>query len=112
MTSKERQKRYREKVKALRSGAVSVTDEGKNVTVVTPSVTVGVMRTDRLFEEAKPGYYLFEWGEPWERKCWRCWAEYSTRLELNKFCSPACKEAWLKESFRHAGMKELGANLG
>jgi len=54
--------------------------------------------TDALFEAAKPGYYIFD-GEVKERSCWRCGEAYTTRLDLNKFCSPACKHMYLKEAF-------------
>ncbi len=95
MTSKERQKRYRERVKALRSGGIVTED----VTGVTCNGVESVTATDALFEEKKPGYFIFEEGEPWERNCWTCGKKYETRLELNKFCSPKCKEGFLS---RHA----------
>ena len=104
MTNAEKQKRYREKQKALRSGGI-VTEV---VTGVTESVTQNVTektKTDRLFEESKPGYWIFEDGEPWERECWRCGDGFETRLELNRFCGPECKEKWLRESFRAMSAK-------
>ncbi len=98
MTNSERQKRYRDRQNALRSGGIvteTVTEGGRNVTVNGGSVTAGVTPTDAEFEEDKPGYYIFEEGEPWGRKCWKCGEEFETRLEMNKFCSPGCKDEWL-----------------
>ena len=95
MTNKERQKRYRERQKALRAGGI-VTESVTEGITASPSVT----DTDVMFEKAKPGYYIFEYGEPWERKCWKCGTAYSTRLELNKFCSPTCKDEFLAEASR------------
>jgi hypothetical protein len=60
--------------------------------------------TDALFHQYKPDWYLGE-KESWSRRCWRCGERYSTRLELNKFCSPDCKNEYLREAL-HARIKE------
>src|SRR5712671_5322132 len=97
-TNAERQKRYRSKQKALRKG--SVTGEE-----VTDSVTVlSLNETDSLFDDAMPGYYIFsdierthdKMGEPLQ--CWKCGKKFTTRLELNRFCSPVCKDNFLRDA--------------
>ncbi len=54
--------------------------------------------TDKLFEIKSPGYWIYG-NEVKERKCWQCGKPYGTRLELNKFCGPKCKEKWLSDAF-------------
>ena len=54
--------------------------------------------TDAKFEEALPGYYIYG-SEVKEKKCWQCGKGFETRLALNKFCGPKCKEKWLSDSF-------------
>ncbi len=60
----------------------------------TPPLTT----TDAKFEEKSPGYWIYG-NEVKERKCWQCGKHYETRLELNKFCGPECKEKWLSDAF-------------
>src|SRR5712671_6522430 len=91
MTNAEKQKRYRDRQKALRSGAVGVESVTPTVTVLVDNMTI----TDKLFDLDNPGYYIFEKKKPWWRKCWMCGKEYETRLELNKFCTPTCKDQYL-----------------
>jgi hypothetical protein len=55
-------------------------------------------KTDRLFEKKKPGYWIYETLV--ERNCWMCGGKFETRMELNKFCSPGCKERFMDESLR------------
>jgi hypothetical protein len=50
--------------------------------------------TDHLFEADKPGYYIFD-SKLQERSCHFCAKHFSTRLALNRFCSPACKHEYL-----------------
>ena len=88
-TNADRQKRYREKQKALRMGGVT----GEEV------VTDVMTETDQKFEEKKPGYWIYE-TSPRERNCWMCGKNFETRMELNKFCSPECKEKFLDDSLR------------
>ena len=86
----EKQKRYRERQKDEKV-TESVTKQAGNAPIVTQS---GMTRTDALFEARKPGYYIFEALR--SRKCWQCGDNFDTRLDLNKFCSPDCKDNYLK----------------
>jgi len=90
MTPKDRQKRYRDRQKALRQGAIP--DE--NVT----AVTSGITPTDQMFEADRPGYYIFE-KTVFEKQCWECSKAFSTTMLLNRFCSPHCKQLFLDKSF-------------
>ncbi len=56
--------------------------------------------TDKLFEEKKPGYWIWD-SVVRGKECWMCGLKFETRLELNKFCSPKCKEEWLNEASRN-----------
>lgn len=58
----------------------------------------GLTDTDQEFELTRPGYWIYG-KEIKKRECWKCGEEYETRLEMNKFCNPRCKEEWLSESF-------------
>ena len=95
-----RKKRAAEKVRRasveVRSGEIDVGDapvmvQGPPMVELTP--------TDELFEGDRPSYYIYG-ALDIERKCWQCGQEYVTRMELNKFCSPDCKNKWLTDSFR------------
>ncbi len=55
--------------------------------------------TDKAFDEDKPGYYIFGEKE-YERECWKRGGKFKTRLDMNKFCSPGCKDAFLDEASR------------
>lgn len=57
--------------------------------------------TDLLFEEYRPGYYKFG-DEVYARSCLSCDKDFTTRLELTKFCSPDCKKLLLS---RFSGKK-------
>jgi hypothetical protein len=59
----------------------------------------GLSETDRAFDKAKPDYFLFR-EKSEERKCWNCSDTFETQLELNKFCSPQCKEEFLHDSLK------------
>ncbi len=67
---------------------------------VTPEAVVEVprTRTDRLFENDRPNYYIFK-QDAVERACWACGGAFKTRMELNKFCGPKCKNSWLTSAF-------------
>ena len=56
------------------------------------------MTKDADFEVDRPGYYIFG-SEVKERECWMCGEGFKTRMELNKFCGPKCKDEWLEEAF-------------
>ncbi len=68
------------------------------VTSDTEEVAIDRTETDAKFEEVNPGYWIYG-KEVKERKCWQCGKGYETRLELNKFCGPKCKEKWLSDAF-------------
>lgn len=63
-------------------------------------------KTDRLFDADRPGWYIFD-GVEKERECWKCGKEYRTRLSMNKFCSPGCKNEFLDAAGAKRGV-ELG----
>ena len=50
-------------------------------------------RTDRLFEDSKPGYYKFT--DLRSDKCLQCGKEFKTHLKLLRQCSPACMQKML-----------------
>ncbi len=62
------------------------------------SPAMPLTETDAKFEEKSPGYWIYV-KDVKERKCWQCGKPYETRLELNKFCGPKCKEKWLSDAF-------------
>ena len=65
--------------------------------------------TDAKFEAQRPGYWIYG-KEVKERECWKCGDKFETRLEMNKFCSPQCKEKWLSDAFGKLRVQEK-ANL-
>jgi endogenous inhibitor of DNA gyrase (YacG/DUF329 family) len=50
--------------------------------------------TDQKFDEDRPGWYIFG-EEIKEGKCWTCGKPFKTQLEMNRFCSPKCKNEYL-----------------
>lgn len=58
-------------------------------------------KTDLKFDMDCIGYYKFDQPES-KRMCIQCGADFKTRLELLKTCSPGCQQKLLK---RLAGMK-------
>lgn len=54
--------------------------------------------TDKLFDQDRPEWYIFESGKMWERNCWKCGKKFTTQLEMNKFCSPQHKNDFLREA--------------
>ncbi len=80
--------------------AVVQTNLGDSDVVTSDTETVVINRTptDKLFEDVTPGYWIYG-KEVKERKCWQCGKAYETRMALNKFCSPVCKEKWLSDAF-------------
>ncbi len=103
--AEERLKREQEKDQ---SGEVSLASVEKESVVqtesrdsdgVTPEEHMrSLTDTDKRFEATTPGYWIYG-NEVKERKCWQCGKGYETRLELNKFCGPECKEKWLSDAF-------------
>lgn len=47
--------------------------------------------TDAKFEESMPNYYIYG-KEVKKRDCAECGKGFTTRMELNRFCSPKCKK--------------------
>ena len=82
----------------VRGGAVDASDAVVEVQPLPEAVVANLTRTDRKFERDRPGYYIFG-EEVKEKRCWRCGEEFKTRMELNKFCGPKCKDEWLEEAF-------------
>lgn len=62
------------------------------------SPAMELTKTDRKFEEQRPNYWIYG-KEVIERECWKCGTRFKTRLEMNKFCGPKCKEGWLSDAF-------------
>ena len=97
-----RKKRAAEKAKRerqeIREGGVDASDAVLEVQPLPEAVQVNLTRTDRKFENDRPGYYIFG-KETNERACWKCGEGFKTRMELNKFCGPKCKNEWLSDAF-------------
>lgn len=55
-------------------------------------------RVDRLFDAYRPGWYIFG-KEVRNVECWKCGKGYTTTLEMNRFCSPKCKDGFLDSAF-------------
>jgi hypothetical protein len=91
---------YMRKKRAARRGDVNTGDVNTESVSREVNSEVNMTETDAKFEEAKPGYYIFERKVPWDRVCWGCGERYATRLELNKFCSPQCKRQYLVGAFK------------
>ena len=81
-----------------RGGAIDASDATLDVRPFPEAVQVTLTRTDRKFETDRPGYYIFG-VEVNERECWKCGEGFKTRMELNKFCGPKCKDEWLSDAF-------------
>jgi len=81
-----------------RGGAIDASDATLDVQPLPEAVQVTLTRTDRKFENDRPGYYIFGKEEN-ERECWKCGEGFKTRMELNKFCGPKCKDEWLSDAF-------------
>ncbi len=75
-----------------------VTSDSVKVATVVAGTPLPLTETDAKFEALSPGYWIYG-NEVKDRKCWQCGKPYETRLELNKFCSPGCKEKWLSDTF-------------
>ncbi len=110
MRKKRAAKKLEQQSEEDRSGEVSLASMEKEsvvetvfgdsdvVTSDTETVVIDRTPTDKLFEYENPGYWIYG-NEVKERKCWQCGKPYGTRLELNKFCGPKCKEKWLSDAF-------------
>lgn len=57
--------------------------------ITTRTLDFKLTRTDSKFEDYKSNYYKFGEIEN-KRKCQNCNADFKTRLELLKYCSPKC----------------------
>ena len=82
-------------VQTMSRGSDGVTRAEGSLAAIAP---LPLTETDMKFEEKSPGYWVYG-KEVKERKCWQCGKAYETRLELNKFCGPECKEKWLSDAF-------------
>jgi hypothetical protein len=104
-----RKKRAAEKARResenYRSGAVSGVGVVVEQSAEENVTAVNLTRTDAKFEADRPRYYIFG-KEVKERDCWMCGKKYETRLELNKFCSPKCKNEWLDQAFGKLRVRE------
>jgi len=95
MQKKREEERVRKESVELREGAVNVSESPVEPV---PLPSVPMTRTDRKFEDKSPGYWIYG-EEVKERECWKCGTPFKTRLEMNKFCGPKCKEEWLSDAF-------------
>lgn len=106
-------KRAAEKARAEhqddREGRVDASEVGVDAVPLPGPIAVNLTRTDRKFENHRPGYWIYG-KEMKERECWKCGDKFQTRLEMNKFCSPKCKENWLSDAFGKLRVQEK-ANL-
>ncbi len=94
-----RKKREVEKLKdEQREDREGGVDASESPVEAVPLPTVVMTRTDRKFEEQRPKYWIYG-KEVIERECWKCGEGFKTRLEMNKFCGPKCKEEWLTQTF-------------
>jgi hypothetical protein len=98
MQKKREEERLEREATKIHSGGLDAS-EMPVVEVSTPAVVpIPMTRTDAKFEEKSPGYWIYG-SEVKERECWQCSEKFETRLELNKFCGPKCKEEWLSDAF-------------
>ena len=67
-----------------------------NVLSTTNQTSLETLRTptDALFEADQPGYYIYQTEER-TGHCRQCGKHFTTRLELNRFCSPSCKREFV-----------------
>ncbi len=97
-----RKKRAAEKARVEhredREGRVDPSGVEVDVVALPEPIAVNLTRTDRKFENHRPGYWIYG-KEVKERECWKCGDKFETRLEMNKFCGPKCKEQWLSDAF-------------
>ncbi len=80
-----------------RKGGVDASEAPVEV-VIPERATMRLTKTDEKFEDQRPGYWIYG-IEVIKRECWKCGDKFETRLEMNKFCSPQCKEKWLSDAF-------------
>ena len=98
MRKKRAAERVRKEMEDGRVGEVSGVEGSPQPLPIIPTPVVNLGRTDRKFEEDRPGYYIFG-NNVNERNCWMCGNRYETLMELNKFCGPKCKNEWLTTAF-------------
>lgn len=56
----------------------------------------GLTRTDQMFEDLKPGYYVFG-NDVLEKECSNCGKSFETKLRFLRFDSPECQDKALVE---------------
>ena len=98
MRRKRAQEKIAREIAEARSGGLDSTYAEVPSEPLPEEVVVNLTRTDRKFENDRPGYYIFG-VEVNERECWKCGEGFKTRMELNKFCSVKCKNEWLSDAF-------------
>ncbi len=90
-----------EKEAVVEAGVLRIemgSQENPEIVKLAMSPAMELTATDREFEEMAPNYFIYG-KEIKDRKCWQCGKVFTTRLELNKFCGPKCKEKWLSDAF-------------
>ncbi len=103
---RERRRALKDSVLAEKESVVETPLGDSDVVAPEPEVEkpdIQITHTDRLFEISRPGYWIYD-KEVKKRECIECGRVFTTRLELNKFCSPKCKKARLA-NFTTVGLK-------
>jgi len=98
MQKKREEERVKRESVELQHGAINASELPVEPVTVTVGTPLPLTKTDAKFEAKSPGYWIYG-SEVKERECWQCGEPYETRLELNKFCGPKCKEKWLSDAF-------------
>lgn len=81
-----------------RGGSVSHTSVNDTI-----EIDDTITKTDQLFVDdvvERNGYknwYKFD-KEPHKEDCWQCKKRFETRLKLNRYCSPACRDKALERT--------------
>lgn len=78
--------------KALNAAPIPKYDR-VGIDITTGAIFEGVKHTptDRLFEEKKDNYFIYE-DKSFDRKCAICKKDFQTRAKFRKFCSPNCED--------------------
>lgn len=94
-----------ESVEGSTPSAPSPTADESEKRDVEPSTAIGtaiperkLTRVDKLFDAYRPNWYIFG-KEVRKVECWECKKSYTTTLEMNRFCSPKCKNTFLDATF-------------
>lgn len=102
-----REKKREQRAKAAKAVVVSES-KPESAPVVVEFVpkpdTAGMTATDLKFEAADPGYWIWM-KDAVKRECMVCGNRYETRLELNRFCSPECKQGMIGSLSTMAGRR-------